>query len=296
MKVLVTGAAGMLGQAVVAEFGRRDADVAPFSRADLDIAELGRMLEILRAVRPDIVVNCAAYTDVDGAESNREEAFRINGLGVRNLALACRETRAGIVHISTDYVFNGDKEKSYGVYDHRYPVNAYGETKLWGEKVLAGLLDCCYLVRTSWLFGPGGRNFVSTIRDLGREALSAGRALRVVDDQRGSPTYTVDLARAIADLVLTGCYGTYHMTNQGVTTWYRFALRIFEVAGIPVDMTPVATSDFPRPARRPRNSTLDPFPLEETIGYLLPTWEDALQRYLGSLTAISAGSAGVGVS
>lgn len=292
MRVVVTGAVGMLGRAVTGEFRRRGDEVILLGRGDLDITGLQPVREALGAARPDVVVNCAAYTDVDGAESDRERALRVNGLGVRNLALACREAGVALAHVSTDYVFDGEKVGSYGIYDAPRPINAYGETKLWGERALAEILDRRYLVRTSWLYGPGGRNFVNTMLRLGREAAAAGRAVRVVDDQRGSPTYIADLARAIADLVSTGCYGTYHVTNQGVTNWYRFAAHIFQVAGLSVDVIPVATSEFPRPARRPRNSAMDPFPLEETLGYLLPSWEDALGRYLAWLTTVTTNNPG----
>lgn len=278
MKVVVTGSAGMLGKAVVEEYTGRKAEVVALGRAGLDITHLGQVRSILRAHKPEIVVNCAAYTNVDGAEVEPRRAYLVNGLGPRNLAVACREFGAVLVHISTDYVFDGSKPVAYSIYDNPRPLNIYGGSKLWGERALSAIANSYYLVRTSWLFGPGGNNFVTTMLRLGQDE---GKA-RVVNDQMGSPTYTVDLARAIADLCASGCYGIYHITNRGSTTWYGFAEEIFAQTGIRVSLTSCNTLAMKRPARRPQNSVLNPFPLEETIGYLLPAWEDALARYLNN--------------
>ncbi|HIE12465.1 MAG TPA: dTDP-4-dehydrorhamnose reductase [Desulfotomaculum sp.] len=276
MKVLVAGAAGMLGRAVVAEFSRRGCQVTACTRNDMDITAIETVRGKLTAARPELVINCAAYTKVDGAEEEAYQAFLVNGLGAKNLALACREHNADLVHISTDYVFDGSKEGPYGIYDGTNPINTYGRSKLWGERAVAEILPRHYIVRTSWLFGLGGRSFVETMLRLFRERSK----LEVVDDQRGAPTYTVDLAGALADLVTTRCYGTYHITNQGLTSWYGFARAIAASVRSPVEIIPCSTAQFPRPARRPANSALDPFPLLETIGRLLPFWEDALARYL----------------
>ena len=276
-RVLVTGAAGMLGRAVAAEFARRGYEVFALSRQDLDITDFAKARDILRQARPQVVVNCAAYTNVDGAEADYYRALLVNGLGARNIALACREVGAALVHVSTDYIFDGQKSEPYEVYDTPNPLNAYGKSKLWGERAVAEVSGGRhFIVRTSWLFGPGGKNFVDTMLRVGREKGAA----KVVSDQRGCPTYTVDLARAIADLVESSRYGTYHVTNAGSTTWYEFALAIFKLAGLAVEVSPCSTAEFPRPARRPPYSVLDPFPLKETIGYLLPPWEEALERYL----------------
>lgn len=279
MKVLITGAKGMLGQALVSMVETRQWTGIPLSRGDLDITDLRAVRNALFEHRPDVVVNCAAYTDVDGAESAREKAFIVNGLGPRNLALACRDIEADLVHISTDYIFDGSKDSGYEIFDQPGPLNVYGASKLWGEKAVASLGHRWYIVRTSWLFGPGGKNFVLTMLDLGKKR----SVLRVVNDQHGCPTFTVDLARAVTDLIKTQCYGIYHVTNQGSTSWFYFARKIFEKAGLPISVEPCSTEEFPRPAVRPKNSVLDPFPLGETIGYLLPPWEDALERYLASM-------------
>lgn len=276
MKVLVTGAKGMLGRAVVSAAEARAWTVIPLGREDLDVTDMNKVRNVLLRYRPEVVVNCAAYTDVDGAETAREKAFIVNGLGPRNLALVCRDVEADLVQVSTDYIFDGSKASAYEIFDEPGPLNTYGASKLWGERAVAAAGCRWYIVRTSWLFGPGGKNFVETILRLGRER----DALRVVNDQNGCPTYTRDLARAIADLIETRCYGIYHVTNRGRTTWFDFARQILEKANLPAVIQPCSTAEFPRPAVRPKNSALDPFPLRETIGYLLPSWEDALERYL----------------
>jgi dTDP-4-dehydrorhamnose reductase len=275
MHILVTGAGGMLGQAVTQEFQSRNHGVTALNHASLDITVPAAVRRTLIEYTPQVVVNCAAYTKVDRAETDYEAASQVNALGVRNLALACKEIGAVLVHISTDYVFDGQKQEPWGVYDDRHPVNAYGCSKYLGERFLETLAPCYYLVRTSWLFGPGGPNFVESILKLAQEKPS----LTVVDDQWGCPTYTLDLAHALAGLVESRCYGVYHITNQEATTWFRFAEEIMAKAGVKTSLKPVTTVEFPRPARRPVNSVLDPFPLKETIGYILPSWQDALQRY-----------------
>ena len=279
MKVLITGAAGMLGQQVTREFRQRGQQVFPFDHGTLDITDLPVVRITLARVAPDVVVNCAAYTAVDKAETERETAFAVNAIGPRNLALACGEVGAALVHVSTDYVFDGDKAEPYVIWDPLQPLSVYGLSKAWGENYVRSLLTRYYLVRTSWLFGPGGSNFVDRILRSARE----GQPLRVVNDQRGSPTFTVDLAGGIADLVMRGAYGIYHLTNQGITTWYQLACLVLSQAGLSVPIRPISTRELNRPARRPANSVLDPFPVRETIGRLLPPWPDAITRYLNEV-------------
>lgn len=276
MRILVTGAAGMLARAVVAEFAARGNKVAGLTRQQLDITSAPAVAEALREYRPAVLVNCAAYTNVDGAEENPREAFLVNGLAVKELAALCRANEVRLVHISTDYIFDGEKGSPYHVYDPARPVNRYGESKWWGEAAVRETGGDYLIVRISWLFGPGGRHFVGTILKRAGEA----EELKVVDDQYGAPTYAPDAARAIADLILAGARGTFHVTNSGETTWYRFARAILELSGSRANLVPCATADFPRPARRPRYTVLDNFPLKEVIGYQLPPWEDALRRYL----------------
>ncbi|NPV72672.1 MAG: dTDP-4-dehydrorhamnose reductase [Pelotomaculum sp.] len=279
MKVLVTGAAGMLGRQVVLEYRRRGASVYDLYRQELDITNYDQVSKTLDKIKPDVVINCAAYTNVDTAEEEKEKAFLINGLGPRYLALACRHYGTVLVHISTDYIFNGQINRPYQVYDPPSPINTYGASKLFGEAAVRETGGKFFIVRTSWLFGPDGKNFVNTILNLAGQR----KELKVVDDQRGSPTYTVDLAGALADLVNSKIYGTYHITNTGETTWYEFAQKIVATAGLKTKVKPCKTQEFPRPALRPAFSVLDPFPLKQVIGYNLPHWEGALKRYIKEL-------------
>lgn len=277
MKVLVTGAAGMLGRDIVAEFQRRGHDVIPLDRARLDIADLRAVREAIGSLKPDLVVNSAAYTDVDRAESEPDVAMAVNGLGPRNLALACEAQGAALMHISTDYVFDGEKAGPYEIWDLPNPINVYGKTKLWGENYVRSLIHRYYIVRTSWLFGAGGRNFISTIL----HKMRLGHAIRVVSDQVGCPTYTRDLAGACADLAYSGCYGIYHVTNQGATSWEGLAVHVLRACGSDLKVDPITSNELKRPARRPRNSQLDPAPLKATVGYLPRSWQDAVYEFLG---------------
>lgn len=266
----------MLGRDVEEEAHARGHEVVAAGREDLDITDLGAVRRAVAGLKPDGVINCAAYTDVDGAEAETAKAFAVNALGVRNLAGACRELDVALVHFSTDYVFDGRKETPYLIFDAPSPLSAYGQSKLYGEEYLKRIAPRYYLIRTSWLFGTGGRNFVETVLRLAREK----GELAVVDDQRGCPTYTRDLSRAVLDLIATRAYGVYHVTNAGSTSWCGFAREILQAAGINVPVRPIKSEELRRPAPRPANSVLDPFPLQETLGYLLPPWPDALRRYL----------------
>lgn len=276
MTILVTGALGMLGQDVVAEFQSRKCTVVAKDHQSLDITNLEQVNQSIGDYKPAIVINCAAYTNVDKAEFEAQQAYLINGLGPRNLALACKKIGAALVQISTDYVFDGRQKHPYGVYDLTNPLNIYGKSKLWGERAVRDILKSVYFVRTSWLFGCGGRNFVETIIELGEK----DKSIQVVDDQFGCPTFTEDLARAVADLVQTDCYGIYHITNQNQTNWFKFAETIFQKCNVQNEIVSCPTKEMDRPAKRPCFSLLDPFPMQETIGYLLPDWDEALSRYL----------------
>jgi len=276
MKVLVTGAGGMLAKDLAPCLSERRYEVLALSHNKLDICDLKQVKSKVSEIKPDLIINCAAYNNVDAAETNKHTALMVNGLGVRNLALACAQFDCPLVHISTDYVFDGEKHEPYTIYDDPNPISAYGESKLLGERYLLHLLRRFYLVRTSWLFGLHGKNFVETMLKIAE----ARDEIKIVDDQCGAPTFTQDLAKAIADLVTTECYGIYHITNQGKVSWYNFAKAILGKSRKITRVIPVTSDDINRPARRPRNSALDPFPMAETIGYLLPPWENALDRYL----------------
>ncbi|MGO0122005.1 dTDP-4-dehydrorhamnose reductase [Desulfothermobacter acidiphilus] len=275
MRALITGAAGRLGRAMAKELEGRGWDVIGLARQQLDITSYKALSEALKEYRPRVVINCAAYTDVDGAESDFRRALLVNGLAPKYLASLCVSSGTKLVHVSTDYVFDGEKGEPYQVYDDPRPVNRYGESKLWGEEAIRESGADYLIIRTSWLFGTG-RNFVSMILRL---AETEGE-IKVVEDQYGSPTYTPDAARAIADLILSEARGTFHVTNGGVASWYDLASRAVRLAGIEANIIPCSSQDFPRPAPRPRYTVLDPFPLKEYIGYKLVSWEDALERYL----------------
>lgn len=276
MKVVVTGAGGMLGRDMVAEFQRRGHEVIALGRAQLDITDLRAVREAIGSLRPDLVVNCAAYTDVDRAELEPDVAMAVNGLGPRNLALACEASGAALMQISTDYVFDGEKEAPYEIWDTPNPINVYGKTKLWGENYIRSLTHRYYLVRTSWLFGLGGRNFPRTIL----EKVRRREPIKVVTDQVGCPTYTLDLATVCADLADTDCYGIYHVTNQGATSWYGLARYVVDACGVYLPVEGISSRDVERPARRPRNSRLSAEPLAASIGYTPRSWQEAVSEYL----------------
>lgn len=277
MKVLVTGATGQLGRDAVDILSRRHVVVA-LGRKQLDISDLDAVIRRVGEIRPDIVVNAAAYTRVDMCEENVDLAYRVNAVGARNMAIACLENNARLVHISTDYVFDGEKGRPYTEFDRTNPLNVYGRSKLAGEELVKEILPRHYIVRTSWLYGAEGNNFVKTVVKLSRERDS----LQVVDDQTGTPTYTRDLVKAIERLIQTDNYGTFHCSNNGECTWYQFAREIFRLMGIGVRVYPVTTEKLARPAARPRYSVLDNYMLRLTIGDSMRSWKEALEEYLGS--------------
>jgi dTDP-4-dehydrorhamnose reductase len=213
MKVAVTGANGMLGHAIQKVFA--DMQLIPFSHTSLDITDLDHAVKTIRNTRPDVLINAAAFTDVDACETDTEKAFLVNGIGARNMAIACEEIRCPIIHISSDYVFDGTKESAYDEWDRTNPISRYGLSKLMAEQFVSSLTNRFYIVRTSWLYGSHGKNFVDTIVRL----LAEKDSLQVVNDQFGSPTFTEDLAASIRQLIGKG-YGIYHATNSGVCTWH----------------------------------------------------------------------------
>ena len=275
LKVLVTGARGQLGTDA-ASILSLEYEVVALGRKDLDIADLDSVMSRVREIKPDIVVNAAAYTHVDGCEENVDLAYRVNAVGPRNLAIACLESNARLVHVSADYVFDGEKGRPYTEFDRTNPLNVYGKSKLAGEELVKEILPRHYIVRTSWLFGEKGNNFVKTMVRLSRKRDS----LKVVDDQRGTPTYTRDLVKVIERLIRTDSYGTFHCSNNGECTWYQFAREIFRLMGIEVRVYPVTTEKLARPAARPKFSVLDNYMLRLTIGDSMRSWKEALKEYL----------------
>ena len=272
-KVIILGSLGMLGQDLMREFSD-SYDCIGLDLPELDITDREAVLKRLNKERPTVVINAAAYTNVDGAESEKELAFRINADGVLNVALACTEIGAVMVHYSTDYVFDGNKRQGYSETDEKTPVNAYGESKAAGEEHLASTWKKHYLLRTSWLFGRGGRNFVRTIL----EAAKTKDELRVVGDQFGSPTYTRDLAKKTRELLESrALFGTYHVTNSDTCSWFEFAKEIVSRSGSnpACRVVEIESSDLERAAKRPTYSIL----LNNKTA-TLPGWKDALRRYL----------------
>lgn len=284
MHILITGAAGMLAQAARSEFLDRGHQVEALDRAALDVTDAAAVGKAVQELRPDVVLQCAAYTRVDDAEREEAEAHRINASATGHLARACRAVGARLIYPSTDYVFNGHATSPYTTAAPTAPLGAYGRSKLAGEAEARGA-GSYLVVRTSWLYGAGGRNFVATILERARR----GEALRVVADQRGSPTWTGDLARVIAELLEQGApSGIYHAVNRGETTWYGLAREALQIAGVEAELTPVATAEFPRPAPRPAYSVLDCTTTESLVGPI-PGWREALARALAPNPELLAG-------
>ena len=275
MKVLVTGSSGMLGRALVPCLEERNHTVRGMPREELDVTNYDQVFETITRGKPDIVVHCAAYTKVDQAESEAELAYLINGYGTENLAVTCNRFEIPLLYVSTDYVFDGEHTRPYQPCDQTRPLSIYGKSKLSGEQAVRNHLSRFYIVRTSWLYGPYGKNFVETILKLAED----GKPLRVVADQFGSPTSTLSLSEVIADLIATERWGIYHATDAGVTSWYEFAREIVKDK-VGVEVVPIETKDFPRPATRPKFSALDKTTLIHTIGRELVPWQDALHNYL----------------
>lgn len=271
MKILIIGAKGMLGHDLVAEF-EKDHEVIGEDIDKIDITREDEVNKKIVQLKPDIVINAAAFTDVDGCESNKEICMKVNGQGVGYLAKACSKLGIILVHYSTDYVFDGKKKEGYKEGDKPNPINIYAQSKALGEKELAKFTDKYYLIRSSWLYGKQGKNFVETMLNLAKE----GDKIEVVNDQFGKPTYTRDLAKRTREIAEEKKdFGIYHVTNEGTTSWYEFTKKIFKLAGIDIEVKPVATEHFPRPAKRPKYSAL--------INTKLPkmrSWEDALKDYL----------------
>jgi dTDP-4-dehydrorhamnose reductase len=274
MKILLTGCNGQLGTDIrlVCE-GEHDVIAHDL---DLDITDRVAVASRVRQVRPDLVFNAAAYTDVDRAESEELTAFRINALGVQNLALACQPAAVPLLHVSTDFVFDGASDRPYTEFDPPRPAGVYGRSKHAGECYLTGLLDRYYLCRTSWLFGTAGRNFVKTIL----RAAGENEVVRVVNDQEGSPTYSRDLAAKLIEIAQSGAYGVYHVSNAGRCTWYEFTRQIFELAGIETPVEPITTEELSRPAPRPRYSVMRGLALQMQGMEPLRDYREALRQFV----------------
>lgn len=284
MKIAVTGAGGMLAHALLPALERAGHAVLPLRKSDADVTRLETLRAALEGFRPEWVIHLAAFTRVDDCEKQADHAFLVNAQGARNAALASLACGAGLLAISSDYVFDGAATRPYREYDATGPRSVYGASKWAGEQAVREVQPRHLIVRSAWLYGPGGPNFVDTMLARAR----AGEALRVVDDQRGSPTFTHDLAAGLIRLVGSGQLGTFHCTNAGGCSWYELAAHAIRRAGLGVALQRTDTASFPRPASRPRYSVLDNQWFERATGAPLPPWQDAVDRYVGSLAATRA--------
>ncbi|WHX99992.1 dTDP-4-dehydrorhamnose reductase [Neobacillus sp. DY30] len=276
MRVVVTGAAGQLGKDVLLELEKKNHQAFGADRQQLDITVENDVLTYISELKPDVILHCAAYTNVDAAEENEDAAYAVNAAGTEYLAKAAKQIGAKMLYVSTDYVFDGSANEPYEVDEPTKPLGAYGRTKLAGEQLLQKHLDAFFIVRTAWVFGIHGNNFVKTMIRLGKERGEVG----VVHDQVGSPTYTVDLAQFMVELMETDKYGVYHATNSGICSWYEFAVEIFKQAEMDVMVNPLTTDQFPRPAARPKYSVLSKKRIEQEDLKPLRDWKEALSAYL----------------
>ena len=280
MKVLVTGISGQLGYDVMRVLKERGVEALGAGRTEMPLTEPEQCARFIEEKRPDAVIHCAAYTAVDRAEDEPEVCRRVNAESVKAIAEVCSQIGAKLIYISTDYVFPGTGEAFYEVQDETAPCNVYGASKLAGEQAVMESLDRYFIVRISWVFGINGKNFIRTMLSLAKTHDS----LTVVDDQIGSPTYTADLAGLIADMVGTEAYGTYHATNEGICSWYELACEVFRRRGLGVKVSPVPSSAYPTKAVRPHNSRLSKTSLDKAGFRRLPSWQDAVGRYLDELS------------
>ena len=284
MKVLVTGAKGQLGTDLMNELAKRGIEGIGVDVEEMDITDAEACRRVIKASGADAVIHCAAYTAVDAAEDNADLCRRINGEGTRNVAQACKEADTKLMYISTDYVFNGQGTRPWEPDDERHPLNVYGQTKYEGELAVEELSDKYFIVRIAWVFGVAGKNFIKTMLNVGK----THDEVRVVNDQIGTPTYTLDLARLLVDMVETDKYGYYHATNEGgYISWYDFTKEIYAQAGLSTKVTPVTTAEYGiSKAARPFNSRLDKSKLTANGFTPLPTWQDALHRFLKEIGEI----------
>ncbi|MDD3887276.1 MAG: dTDP-4-dehydrorhamnose reductase [Patescibacteria group bacterium] len=276
MKILITGARGMLGQDLCSLL-EKEHELIKYDREELDITNGKMVNKIVAKLNPDAIINCAAFTDVDGCEEKNKKALarKVNGTGPGNLAKISQKLKIPFFHYSTDYIFNGLKKDGYREsYSKIDPINAYGQTKALGEKLIKKNCKKYYILRTAWLYGKRGKNFVDTMLQLAKEH----DTLKVVNDQHGKPTYTLDLAKRTKEILDKKLpFGIYHVTNEGQATWYDFAKEAFKIKGIKVKVLPCTTAEFPRPAKRPEYSALI-----NTKMKAMRSWKKALAEYLAS--------------
>ena len=280
MKILVTGIKGQLGFDCMRELSARHIDCVGADRDEFDITDYEACERFITHHMPDVVIHCSAYTAVDRAEDEIDICRRVNVDGPHNIAKVCKQINAKMIYISTDYVFSGTGETFYAPENATSPCNVYGDSKLQGENAVREVLDKYFIVRSSWCFGIYGNNFIKTMLKLAKDRTE----LNVVDDQFGSPTYTKDLAILLVDMASSDKYGIYHATNEGICNWAEFAEAIFEAAGIThMTVNHVPSDQYPTKAVRPKNSRMSKDKLEKSGFNRLPTWQDALKRYIEEL-------------
>jgi len=274
--ILVTGVNGQLGFDVVKELNRRNIEFLGTSKLELDITNCNAVEDYITKLKPYCVIHCAAYTAVDKAEYERESCYNVNVLGTENIAKACKKINAKMIYISTDYVFDGKGDLPFEIDGHIEPLSFYGKSKYEGELKVKEILHKYFIVRISWVFGMNGNNFVKTMLRLGKEK----ERLNVVCDQMGSPTYTFDVAVLLCDMAQSKKYGVYHATNQGFCSWAEFAKEIMKKAELNCVINPISTSEYETKATRPLNSRLSKKKILENNFRMLPSWQDALERFL----------------
>ena len=270
MKILVTGVKGQLGYDVVQEGEGRGLEMFGTDVDNMDITDAGQVKRVIEECKPDAVIHCAAYTAVDAAEDNQELCRKINVDGTRNIAEVCKDMGIPIMYFSTDYIFDGQGENFWKEDDPKKPLNVYGQTKYEGELNVQELIEKYFILRISWVFGVNGNNFIKTMLRVGPQCGEVG----VVADQNGSPTYTYDLAKLVIDMIQTDKYGTYHVTNEGICSWYEFACEIFKQAGLDVKVNPLTTAEYPAKAARPFNSRMSKDKLINAGFKMLPSWQE----------------------
>ncbi|RBQ22785.1 GDP-L-fucose synthase [Candidatus Methanobinarius endosymbioticus] len=276
MKILITGYKGMLGSDLITILDENGYELILTDVDELDITDIEQVKNTLKKEKPDMVINAAAYTDVDGCETNRELAFNVNSIGPKNLAIVSNDIGAKLLHISTDYVFSGDNSNPYNEDDETEPQSYYGETKLQAEEFIKQYMNDYFIVRTAWLYGINGKNFVKTMLELAKNH----DEITVVNDQHGSPTFTKDLALAILELIKTNKYGTYHVTNSDTCTWFEFTKDIFKLDDIDVNVKPVTTEEYSTPAKRPQYSVLSNNKWKNSGFKPLRNYKEALNEYM----------------
>lgn len=274
--ILVTGSTGQLGSDVVKELLKRGYSTLSPNRSELNLCSEDNIRNYILNSNCEAIVHCAAYTQVDKAEDEKDLCIKINATATKHIAKCAKILDIPMIYISTDYVFDGTKDGKYTENDETNPINIYGESKLAGEKYVQEILDKYYIVRTSWVFNINGKNFIETMLRLSK----ANNQLSIVNDQIGSPTYTKDLSRLLVDMLETSKYGLYHATNEGYCSWYEFANTIFKLANINIDIKAINSNEYASRAKRPMNSKLSKDKLIEYGFKPLPNWEDALKDYL----------------